>query len=97
MQKIHKIETKKLKVEAIIFNPSKEDEEEPYDRIEFDFLMPVNELTRLKEEGMFSIYFENVEKGLKRWLEEMTHFEVYISFIEVKNGRIESWKSSKFR
>ena len=90
MQKIHKIETKKLKVEAIIFNPSKEDEEEPYDRIEFDFLMPVNELTRLKEEGMFSIYFENVEKGLKRWLEEMTHFEVYISFIEVKNGRIES-------
>ena len=84
MQKIHKIETKKLKVEATIFNPSKEDEEEPYDKIEFDFLMPVDELTRLKEEGMFSIYFENVEKGLKQWLEELTHFKVYISYVEVE-------------
>lgn len=52
--------------------------------------MPVNELTRLKEEGMFSIYFENVEKGLKRWLEEITRFEVVMKLVEVKDGRIES-------
>ena len=84
MQKIHKIETKKLKVEATIFDPAKEDEEEPYDKIEFDFLMPTNELDRVKEEGMFSSEFENVEYGIKQWLEELTHCEVYISYVEVE-------------
>lgn len=90
MQKIHKIETKKLKVEATIFDPAKEDEEEPYDKIEFDFLMPTNELDRVKEEGMFSSEFENVEYGIKQWLEELTHFKVYISYVEVEDEWNES-------
>lgn len=90
MQKIHKIETKKLKVEATIFDPAKEDEEEPYDKIAFDFLMPTNELDRVKEEGMFSSEFENVENGIKKWLEELTHCEVYISYMEVEDERNES-------
>ena len=85
MQKIHKFETKKLKIEASIFDPSKEDEDEPYDKIEFDFLMPTNELDRLQEEGMFSSEFENVEDGIKQWLEELTHCDVYISYTEVKD------------
>lgn len=84
MQKIHKIETKKLKIEATIFDPAKEDEDEPYDKIEFDFLMPKDELDRLKEEGTFSSEFENVENGIKLWLEEMTHCRVYISYVEVE-------------
>lgn len=87
MQKIHKIETKKMKIEATIFDPSKEDEDEPYDKIEFDFLMPIIELDRLKEEGMFSSEFENVEDGIKQWLKELTYCDVYISYMEVKNDK----------
>ena len=87
MQKIHKIETKKMKIEATIFDPSKEDEDEPYDKIEFDFLMPINELDRLKEEGMFSSEFENVEDGIKQWLKELTYCDVYISYMEGKNDK----------
>lgn len=83
MQKIHKIETKKLKVEAIICNPAN-DEDEMYDEIHFEILIPTDEWVRLKEEGMFSISFRNVMDGYQKWLEKITRFEVVMKFIEVK-------------
>ena len=83
MQKIHKIETKKLKVEAIIYNPAN-DEYEMYDEIHFEILIPTDEWVRLKEEGMFSISFQNVMDGYQKWLEKITRFEVVMKFIEVK-------------
>lgn len=83
MQKIHKIETKKLKVEAIIYNPAN-DEDETYDEIHFEILIPTDEWVRLKEEGMFSISFQNVMDGYQKWLEKITRFEVVMKFIEVK-------------
>ena len=80
---------KKLKVEATIVNRANDDDE-IYDEIHFEIQIPSDEWVRLKEEGMFSFNFQNVMDGYKKWLEEITRFEVVMKLVEVKDGRIES-------
>lgn len=82
------VEMKKVKLIATIFDP-KHHEDENYDEIEFMITIPEDEWARLIHEGMFSIYFENVIEGYKKFIQEVTRCECYLCFEELLEERNE--------
>ena len=74
---------KRVKLIATIFDPA-HDEDEDWEEREIEITIPNYELSRLIEEGMFSIYFENVIEGYRKWIEEISRLKCSIAFQEIK-------------
>lgn len=75
---------KRVKLVATIFSPEHA-EDEDWDEIVFEILMPEWEWTRLMEEGCFSLAYDEVIEGYKRYIALVSRVEsISIHFEEVK-------------
>lgn len=76
------MKTKRVLLNATVLNPTIEDEFR--EEIEFEITIPESEWARLINEGNFSHYFEHVIDGYQKYLKELTGYNCFICYEEIK-------------
>ncbi len=78
---------KRVNLIATIFDP-KHSEDEDWDEVVMEILIPKWEWTRLLIEGCFSCAYQEVIEGYKKYFSNVTHIDdISISFEEIKETK----------
>ena len=78
---------KRVKLIATIFDP-KHDEDEDWDEVVIEILMPDSEWSRLIYEGCFTWAYSEVIEGYKKYFASLTHInDISIHFEEIKETK----------
>ena len=79
----YKIETKKVKMIITIFDPTHYDDED-FEEIEMDILMPKGQWDTFIATGEFDVFYGDIIEAYKKWIESVKKYECYITFAEIE-------------